>query len=95
MLNVILAVVQISGVTHGQTIVCKDMHTRKARMFEEADAFITIPGGLGTLDETLEISTWQQLGLHRKPVGILNVNGFYDGLLAFLDHATQEVCLYF
>jgi hypothetical protein len=52
---------------------------------------VTIPGGFGTLDETLEITTWQQLGFHSKPVGVLNVGGFFDHLLAFLDHATQEV----
>jgi hypothetical protein len=68
------------------------MHTRKAAMFDEADAFIAIPGGLGTLDETLEICTWQQLGLHAKPIGLLNIDGFFDGLLQFLDHATEEVC---
>jgi uncharacterized protein (TIGR00730 family) len=66
------------------------MHTRKAAMFDEADAFIAIPGGLGTLDETLEICTWQQLGLHAKPIGLLNIDGFFDGLLQFLDHATEE-----
>jgi len=55
------------------------------------DAFVTIPGGFGTLDETLEITTWQQLGFHTKPVGVVNVNGFFDHLLAFLDHAAQEV----
>jgi len=74
----------------GKTIVVKDMHTRKARMFAEADAFIAIPGGLGTLDETIEISTWQQLGLHCKPVGLLNINGYFDKLIEFLDHATGE-----
>ena len=52
---------------------------------------MTIPGGFGTLDETLEITTWQQLGFRTKPVGVLNVNGFFDHLLAFLDHAAQEV----
>lgn len=59
-------------------------------MFDEADAFVCIPGGYGTLDETLEITTWQQLGFHKKPVGILNVEGFFDHLLAFFDHATRE-----
>ena len=72
------------------TITIQDMHTRKAKMFEVADAFIAIPGGLGTLDETIEISTWQQLGLHTKPVGLLNVNGFFDKLIEFLDHAVDE-----
>ncbi|PSC73469.1 cytokinin riboside 5 -monophosphate phosphoribohydrolase LOG3-like [Micractinium conductrix] len=81
---------EISGTTVGEIRVVKTMHERKAMMFEEADAFVTIPGGFGTLDETLEITTWQQLGFHAKPVGVLNVRGFFDGLLAFLDHATSE-----
>jgi hypothetical protein len=81
---------QVSGKTVGKTIVVRDMHSRKAKMFEEADAFIAIPGGLGTLDETIEISTWQQLGLHYKPVGLLNINGYFDKFVEFLDHATSE-----
>lgn len=81
---------QISGTTVGEIRLVDDMHTRKAIMFAEADAFITIPGGFGTLDETLEITTWQQLGFHSKPVGILNIAGFFDHLLKFLDHATAE-----
>jgi uncharacterized protein (TIGR00730 family) len=81
---------EVSGKTVGETIVVKDMHSRKAKMFDLADAFIAIPGGLGTLDETIEISTWQQLGLHTKPVGLLNVNGFFDKLIEFLDHAMDE-----
>lgn len=66
------------------------MHERKARMAERAGAFTALPGGFGTLDELFEILTWAQLGLHRKPIGLLNVDGYYDGLLAFLDHATGE-----
>ncbi|GAB4815657.1 hypothetical protein N2152v2_002703 [Parachlorella kessleri] len=85
-----LAPREISGHTVGEIRLVEDMHTRKAMMFDEADAFVTIPGGFGTLDETLEITTWQQLGFHTKPVGVLNVNGFFDHLLAFLDHAAQE-----
>lgn len=85
-----LAPREISGTTVGEIRVVKSMHERKAMMFEEADAFITIPGGYGTLDETLEITTWQQLGFSQKPVGILNVRGFFDKLLEFLDHATAE-----
>ncbi|EFN51355.1 hypothetical protein CHLNCDRAFT_28106 [Chlorella variabilis] len=81
---------EISGTTVGEIRVVGSMHERKAMMFEEADAFIMIPGGYGTLDETLEITTWQQLGFHTKPVGLLNINGFFNKLLAFLDHATQE-----
>lgn len=66
------------------------MHERKALMADLADGFVTLPGGLGTLEETAEIATWSQLGLHAKPVGLLDTAGFYDGLLAFLDHATDE-----
>lgn len=87
------SVSQISGTTFGQLQVVEGMHSRKARMFEEADAFIAIPGGLGTLDETIEISTWQQLGLHCKPIGLLNINGYFDKFIEFLDHAEEEVCL--
>ncbi|PRW58826.1 cytokinin riboside 5 -monophosphate phosphoribohydrolase LOG8 [Chlorella sorokiniana] len=81
---------EISGTTVGEIRVVESMHERKAIMFDEADAFISIPGGYGTLDETLEITTWHQLGYHQKPVGILNINGFFDKLLEFLDHATAE-----
>ncbi|HXH03283.1 MAG TPA: TIGR00730 family Rossman fold protein [Candidatus Competibacteraceae bacterium] len=66
------------------------MHERKALMVELADAFIALPGGLGTLDELFEILTWGQLGLHGKPVGLLNVNGFFDGLKSYLDHAMGQ-----
>jgi uncharacterized protein (TIGR00730 family) len=65
--------------------VVKDMHERKAMMAELADGFIAMPGGIGTLEELFEVMTWLQLGYHAKPVGVLNVLGFYDGLLAFLD----------
>ncbi len=68
-------------------VVC-DMHARKKMMFDFSDAFIGLPGGYGTLDEVFEIMTWAQLGFHRKPCGLLNVGGYYDHLLAFLDHAT-------
>ncbi len=61
------------------------MHERKARMAELADAFAALPGGLGTLDELLEMLTWQQLGLHGKPVALLDVEGFWDSFLAFVD----------
>ena len=70
--------------------VVTSMHERKALMEELADGFIALPGGLGTFEETFEILTWAQLGLHQKPVGLLNVNGYYDRLAAFLDHAMQE-----
>ena len=70
--------------------VVDTMHERKAMMGERADAFISLPGGIGTLEELFEIWTWRQLGYHDKPVGILNVNGYYDALLAFLAHSVRE-----
>ncbi|MBR9885513.1 MAG: TIGR00730 family Rossman fold protein [Oceanospirillales bacterium] len=69
--------------------VVPDMHARKARMATLADAFIALPGGIGTFEELFEVWTWAQLGYHNKPIGLLNADGFYDPLLAFLDH-TQE-----
>jgi uncharacterized protein (TIGR00730 family) len=65
--------------------VVASMHERKALMAELGDAFIALPGGIGTLEELIEVYTWSQLGIHRKPLGVLNVNGYYDGLAAFLD----------
>ena len=70
--------------------IVDSMHERKALMAELAGAFIALPGGAGTLEELIEIYTWSQLGLHRKPMGVLNVNGYYDGLAALLDHAVGE-----
>jgi uncharacterized protein (TIGR00730 family) len=70
--------------------VVDTMHERKAMMGERADAFIALPGGIGTLEELFEAWTWRQLGYHDKPVGILNVDGYYDALLAFLAHSVQE-----
>ena len=67
--------------------IVPDMHARKARMLELADACAVLPGGLGTLDETFEVLTWAQLGLHRKPCGMINVDGYYDALLRWLDDA--------
>ncbi|MBA6098246.1 TIGR00730 family Rossman fold protein [Pseudomonas juntendi] len=66
------------------------MHARKARMAELSDAFIALPGGLGTLEELFEVWTWGQLGYHAKPLGLLDVNGFYDKLGGFLDHIVEE-----
>jgi uncharacterized protein (TIGR00730 family) len=66
------------------------MHDRKALMAELADGFLAIPGGAGTLEEFFEVWTWAQLGIHRKPCGVLNVHGYFDGLLTFLDHAVAE-----
>ncbi len=65
-----------------ELIVTKHMHERKVIMYEKSDGFIILPGGFGTMDEFFEITTWGQLGLHKKPIGILNLNGFYNDLLA-------------
>ena len=70
--------------------VVKTMHERKALMAELADGFIALPGGIGTLDELFEIATWAQLGLHRKPIGFLNVANYYDILLAYLDRCVEQ-----
>ncbi len=66
------------------------MHARKARMTELADAFVALPGGFGTLEELFETLTWAQIGLHKKPVGLLNVYSYFDDLLKFLNHANKE-----
>lgn len=71
-------------------LVVKDMHERKALMAEHADGFIAMPGGIGTLEELFEAMTWAQLGFHEKPVGVLNVNGYYDKLTAFLQHMVKD-----
>lgn len=70
--------------------VVDGMHARKARMAELSDAFIALPGGLGTLEELFEVWTWGQLGYHGKPLGLLEVNGFYAKLGSFLDHVVEE-----
>lgn len=77
---------------HGLTElhVVDTMHTRKALMADRSDAFLILPGGFGTMEEMFEVLAWQTLGLHRKPVLLLNLHGFYDSLLAFLDHAVTE-----
>jgi uncharacterized protein (TIGR00730 family) len=73
-----------------ELIVVRTMHERKALMAERASAFIALPGGYGTLDEFMEIVTWAQLHIHRKPCVLLNIRGYYDGLLKFLDTAVTE-----
>lgn len=70
--------------------VVKDMHERKAMMAELADGFIAMPGGIGTLEELFEVLTWSQLGFHNKPIGLLNVNGFYDDLIKFMQHLVAQ-----
>ena len=74
--------------------ILPDIHKRKARMSELADGFIALPGGFGTLDELFETLTWAQIGIHRKPVGILNINGYYDLLLSMVDLAREEGFIY-
>ena len=73
---------------HGtqQLIVTKDMHERKRKMFEMADAFVALPGGVGTLEELVEQLTWMQLGRHKKPILLANIQGFWDPLCALLEH---------
>ncbi len=70
--------------------IVNSMHERKALMAELSDGFIALPGGLGTLEELSEILTWAQLGLHVKPTGVLNIGGYYDRLISFLDYAVEE-----
>lgn len=70
--------------------VVKDMHERKAMMASLSDAFIAMPGGYGTLEELFEMLTWAQLGIHAKPIGLLNVDHFYDGLLAFVNNGREQ-----
>ncbi|MGR9072047.1 MAG: LOG family protein [Gammaproteobacteria bacterium] len=70
--------------------VTRSMHERKMRMADLSDGFIALPGGIGTLEEIFEIWTWAQLGFHGKPCGLLNVEGYYDPLIAFLDHVAVE-----
>lgn len=77
-----------SGLTEQHVV--ESMHDRKALMNELSDAFIALPGGFGTLDELFETLTWAQLRLHEKPVGLINVNGYFDGLLSFCDRAVRD-----
>ncbi len=70
--------------------IVENMHERKRIMAENADAFIALPGGIGTLEEFFEVWTWRQLGYHNKPVGLLNLNGYYDSLLGFLDSSVSS-----
>ena len=77
---------EIAMVDGGELIVTHDMHERKRAMFEHSDAFIALPGGIGTLEETVEMMTWIQLGQHQKPIVLANINRFWDPLIALLDH---------
>lgn len=85
-----LLALEVGHLTLTRLHVVHTMHERKAMMAALSDGFIAMPGGMGTLEELFEMLTWQQLELHQKPVGVLNVDGFYDGLLAFLDHTVQQ-----
>jgi uncharacterized protein (TIGR00730 family) len=73
-----------------EMIVTRDMHERKRKMFEMADAFVALPGGVGTLEELVEQLTWAQLGRHKKPILIANVNGYWDPLLALFAHMREQ-----
>ncbi|KAG8061894.1 hypothetical protein GUJ93_ZPchr0003g17649 [Zizania palustris] len=81
---------ELIGETLGELKAVSGMHQRKAEMARHSDAFIALPGGYGTLEELLEVITWAQLGIHHKPVGLLNVDGYYDSLLTFIDKAVEE-----
>ncbi|KAJ6425636.1 hypothetical protein OIU84_026247 [Salix udensis] len=91
---------EVTGEPVGEVRAVSDMHQRKAEMARQADAFIALPGGYGTLEELLEVITWAQLNIHHKPVvmfqvlelsvGLLNVDGFYNSLLSFIDKAVDE-----
>ncbi|MDQ7988094.1 MAG: TIGR00730 family Rossman fold protein [Candidatus Dactylopiibacterium sp.] len=72
-----------------ELVVVDSMHSRKAAMAARADAFVALPGGFGTLDELFEIITWSQLHIHHKPIGLLNVNGFFDPLITFMRHTVE------
>ncbi|SEO42752.1 TIGR00730 family Rossman fold protein [Aquisalimonas asiatica] len=94
--GVIPRVVEEHEVAHfglTELVQVETMHERKTIMAERADGFIAMPGGLGTLEELFEILTWSQLRIHAKPVGLLNAHGYYDGLLAFLDHCVEEALI--
>lgn len=77
-----------SGLT--ELVITRSIHERKAKMSELADAFISLPGGFGTMEELFETLTWSQIGLHHKPVGILNISGYFDPILAMIKHMTEE-----
>ena len=90
--GVIPEALEAKEVAHGgltELAVVDSMHERKQRMVELSDGFVALPGGLGTLEEILEVLTWAQLGIHEDPCGLLNVAGFYDGLVDHLDGATE------
>ena len=73
-----------------ELIITPDMHTRKHKMYERADAFVALPGGIGTLEEIVEIMTWAQLGQHEKPMVFANINGFWNPMMELMRHMTEE-----
>nr|GEW48365.1 cytokinin riboside 5'-monophosphate phosphoribohydrolase LOG5-like [Tanacetum cinerariifolium] len=81
---------ELTGETIGEVKAVSNMHERKAEMARHSDCFIALPGGYGTLEELLEVITWAQLGIHDKPVGLLNVDGYYNSLLTFIDKAVDD-----
>ncbi|GAB4838605.1 Cytokinin riboside 5'-monophosphate phosphoribohydrolase log5 [Ancistrocladus abbreviatus] len=81
---------ELTGETVGELRQVANMHQRKAEMARHSDCFIALPGGYGTLEEVLEVITWAQLGIHNKPVGLLNVDGYYNSLLTFIDKAVDD-----
>jgi cytokinin riboside 5'-monophosphate phosphoribohydrolase len=86
----VLTTKELMGYPIGELIVVANMHERKAKMAAMADAFVAMPGGFGTLDELFEAITWGQIGLHNKPIGLLNVGGFFDLLVNYIDHCVAE-----
>ncbi|XVE68574.1 hypothetical protein DITRI_Ditri09bG0079100 [Diplodiscus trichospermus] len=78
------------GKTCGKELKVVTMHERLLKMMEFGDAFIALPGGFGTLEELFQIVSWVQLNIHQKPIGVLNINGFFDGFLSFLNHAVEQ-----
>ncbi len=81
---------EVAHVGCTELIAVDSMHERKRLMSDRADAFVALPGGFGTLEEIAEVTTWAQIGMHDKPVGLLNVDGYWDGLLAFLERAVHD-----
>jgi uncharacterized protein (TIGR00730 family) len=73
-----------------ETIITRDMHERKQKMFEHADAFVALPGGIGTLEELVEQMTWAQLGRHKKPILVANINGYWNPLLTLIEHMRDQ-----
>lgn len=80
----------VEGNVETTLLVVRDMHERKKLMYEKSDAFIALPGGIGTLEELFEIFTWKQLGYHVKPVVLLNVKNYFDHIISFLKHSVEE-----